>query len=656
MKKHYLSQIKKAAILPVLFGLILILCFGTSGISTAHAQEIPTPDTGNYSTIAIQTLPDGQVVQELIIHGPPVPPAGYELQRQAVTLSDVHSAGASSLIVPAYSWVYGCSAVSGAMIAAYYDRNGYSNIYTGPTNGGVMPLVEDSSWGTWSDTKSDVYPNNPLIASHAGVDGRPVDSNGSIDDYWDYYGSNAQDPYVVLGSQHSWGDAIGDYMWTSQYQNGNSDGNTTFYSYDSGNQLSCDDLDALNYKDGTLGRKIFYEAKGYTVSTCYNQHTSNIVSGGFTFSQYKAEIDAGRPVMINLYTNPYGHTVVGVGYKEPTFLDPTNVIINDTWNNVQHKMIWGGSYSGMEMNAVSIVNLAGSLSPAPGSFGKTSPANTTNSQVPALQTLTWGTSTDSDHYEYCITTNKKGCTASGTWTSIAGTSVSLSAGTLLSNKTYYWQVRAVNDIGNTLADNGTLWSFKTLPLPSKPVLTAPANNFQTNDQTPDFSWNTTANAVSYSMAIALDKNYNSVVDIYSGTSAAYTSAATLPEGIYYWHVKAINSNGESGQWSVTRSFTVDITAPLPPVLGKPADLGISNKTPSFTWMKPAASKTYQFQLATDASFTAESISTTSGILKSASYKPAAMVCGLYYWRVKAYDGAENDSGWSAPRTVQICLP
>ena len=31
------------------------------------------------------------------------------------------------------------------MIAAYYDQNGYPDIYTGPTNGSVMPIT-DTSW------------------------------------------------------------------------------------------------------------------------------------------------------------------------------------------------------------------------------------------------------------------------------------------------------------------------------------------------------------------------------------------------------------------------------------------------------------------------------------------------------------------------------
>jgi hypothetical protein len=258
--------------------------------------------------------------------------------------------GARSLTVPAYNWVFGCSAVSGGMIAAYYDRNGYDNMYTGPTNGGVMPL-DNSTWGTWSDGVA-TYPNIPLSASHNGVDGRTI--LGSIDDYWVQYGSSANDPYITgAWTQHTWGNAIGDYMKTSQSAYGNTDGSTNFYNYtSSATPLTCADMltYGVNTVDGTYGRKLFYEARGYTVTDCYSQKTDNTIAGGFSFAQLKAEIDAGRPVMLNLA----GHTVVGVGYDDTG----NTVYIHDTWDYLTHSMTWGTSYSGMQLLSVSIVNLA----------------------------------------------------------------------------------------------------------------------------------------------------------------------------------------------------------------------------------------------------------------------------------------------------------
>jgi hypothetical protein len=310
----------------------------------------------HFSTRTI-TFSDGTILDENIINGPPKPPKGFEKERAPVSLPISGTTMATGLSeVPAFKWVFGCSSVSGAMIAGYYDRTGYSDIYTGNTDGGLIPWQEDPSWGSWTDSSGDEYPNNPLIASHDGLDGRS--GYGSIDDYWVSYGSSANDPYIGNWDQHAWGDAIGDYMKTSQSAYGNTDGATTFYSYStSSTPLTCSTMKSLGIDevDGTYGRKLFYEARGYTVTDCYAQATDNAKRGGFSFAQYKAEIDAGRPVFLNLQ----GHSIVGVGYDDST----KTVYLHDTWDNLEHSMTWGTSYSGMKLQSVSIVNLQNSTPP-----------------------------------------------------------------------------------------------------------------------------------------------------------------------------------------------------------------------------------------------------------------------------------------------------
>jgi len=339
----------------------LSACFLLCATNPALAQDaapgldqatVETVESGKYYTLRRLSIPGKAPISEMTINGPPTPPPGYEAERIPVDMAQANAKSTvKTLTVPAYNWVFGCSSVSGAMIAAYYDRNGYPNMYTGPTNGGVMPL-DNSVWGTWSDGTS-TYPNLPLAASHNGVDGRTT--KGSIDDYWIKYDSAASDPYLSGGwAQHAWGTAIGDYMKTSQSAYSNTDGSTVFYFWGTSvaTPMTCAQMESGDayIRDGTYGRKLFYEAIGYTVTDCYIQVTDNKAAGGFSFTQYKAEIDAGRPVMINVT----GHTMVGVGYDDAT----QTIYINDTWNYTTHSMPWGGSYSGMEMWSVSIVNLA----------------------------------------------------------------------------------------------------------------------------------------------------------------------------------------------------------------------------------------------------------------------------------------------------------
>ena len=340
----------------ILFILVVLLA-GLSlgfGQQPARAEEEEPPvdsevESPSFSR-SLLAVGDGTPLEEIVIDGPPSPPLGFA--RASVDLGKITTgAGIVLLPVPAYDWYYGCSATSASMVAAFYDRNGYPDIYTGPTNGGVMP-VDGRVWGVFADNYGGRYYQCPLTASRIGLDGRTT--RGSIEDYWVYYYAplaTYPDPFITGGwTEHVYGDAIGDYMRTSQSNFNNADAITTFYEFADGKPTPCDFIDDYVFDDGTVGRKLFYEARGYTVTECYNQKTDNFTAGGFSFAQYMAEIDAGRPVLINVT----GHTMVGIGYDSAT----NKVYLNDTWDNLTHSMTWGGSYSGMTMEAVSIVNLS----------------------------------------------------------------------------------------------------------------------------------------------------------------------------------------------------------------------------------------------------------------------------------------------------------
>ena len=81
--------------------------------------------------------------------------------------------------VPDYSWYAGCFGSATGNLTAFWDRNGFPDFYTGPTNGGLAPL---NSNGSNAGIRS-------LWASKAGFDGRPANQPGHIDDYWTYYTS-----------------------------------------------------------------------------------------------------------------------------------------------------------------------------------------------------------------------------------------------------------------------------------------------------------------------------------------------------------------------------------------------------------------------------------------------------------------------------------
>ena len=249
--------------------------------------------------------------------------------------------------VPTSRWTYGCSATSAGMMFGYYDRNLYSNMYTGPSNGGVAPL-------------SNLGGQCSIIATQSGFDGRSV--KGHVDDYWIDYGSAGPDPWEGNWAEHAWADCTADYMGTNQWKwdfsgdgqkDFNTDGSTALFSYGGPTRLYDYTPPAAAGLPRTAlchGLRLFAESRGYTVLGNYTQKVDARYAGGFSFADYMAEIAAGYPVMIQVS----GHSMVGVGY-EPT---GQLVYLHDTWGDYVTSMTWGGSYSDMLHQAVTVVHMA----------------------------------------------------------------------------------------------------------------------------------------------------------------------------------------------------------------------------------------------------------------------------------------------------------
>lgn len=96
----------------------------------------------------------------------------------------------------------------------------------------------------------------------------------------------------------------------------------------------------------------FAGSRGYTVDTNFSQYIYgyNGNTKGFTFDDFKAEIDAGRPVLIQVQ----GHTMIGYGYDDTG----STIYIHNTWDYDDHSMTWGDYYSGMLHYGVAVVRLA----------------------------------------------------------------------------------------------------------------------------------------------------------------------------------------------------------------------------------------------------------------------------------------------------------
>lgn len=329
-----------------------VAAFTLPAFSQPSEDKVPVNGFGVRSAnpyVVERLVINGKSVDKIVVPGPPLPPPG--VNRPTVKKLPVPNIAAGVNIlanVPSSTWAFGCSATSAAMMFGYYDRIGYLNVYAGPTGGGLYPL-NNSSWGT-ALISGETRALNPLSATRNGLDGRTI--KGHVDDYWIQYGNNADDPFITgAWTEHVQGDCTGDFMGTNQSTVGNSDGSTTFWNYTDGSPL----YDFSGYepgsRDGCHGMKLFIDSRGYGVRDQgnFNQYIYGYNGNtlGFTFAQYKAEIDAGRPVLIQVS----GHTMLGFGYDDAT----STVYLHDTWDYDNHTMTWGGEYAGMQHYAVTVL-------------------------------------------------------------------------------------------------------------------------------------------------------------------------------------------------------------------------------------------------------------------------------------------------------------
>ena len=286
----------------------------------------------------------------------------------------------------------------------------------------------------------------------------------------------------------------------------------------------------------------------------------------------------------------------------------------------------------------------------PGAFNKTSPANAATG-VATNPTLSWGTSTNATSYEYCYATTT-GCT---NWTSV-GTNTSVALSGLANSQQYYWQVRAVNGGGNTLANTGTYWSFTTAA-PTPPGAfnkTSPANAATGIAVNPTLSWGASTNAVSYEYCYATTTGCTTWTSVGTNTSVALSGLAN--NQIYYWQVRAVNTGGNTlADGGTYWSFTTVVAAPGAFAKTSPANAatGIA-LTPTLSWAASTGATSYEYCYATTTgctNWTSAGTNTSVGLSGLANGQ-------VYYWQVRALNGGGNtlaDSGtyWSFTTVVTV---
>jgi len=197
--------------------------------------------------------------------------------------------------------------------------------------------------------------------------------------------------------------------------------------------------------------------------------------------------------------------------------------------------------------------------------------------------------------------------------------------------------------------------------PGAPTLTSPADGITTGDTSPTFLWEAVSTASKYKIDIADDSGFTNVIYSYplTGdlTTTSHTIGTDLPDGTYYWHVKAIDAADNEGNWSSSRSFVVDTTIPPPPTLSSPANGStITDATPTFAWTAVSGATSYTIEYSTSATF-ASSVTASATTTSYTVPGTAALSNTTYYWRVSSNLAPTQFSGvWSVTINAEATEP
>lgn len=192
----------------------------------------------------------------------------------------------------------------------------------------------------------------------------------------------------------------------------------------------------------------------------------------------------------------------------------------------------------------------GTLAPPPSLSLPVDGANLVVNTVPwFIPTLTWNTSgvSGAARYELQLDTVNPPVTI----INLGGTPNSYVPVQPLRLGTYYWRIRWVN--GQNVA---SAWSQTHSFNIISPVNGAAPRNYDTTGQ-PTLAWSRVSGAPLYRVEVATDLNFTNVIFSKETPDLSAFVTPALNYGLYYWRVRAKNTQGVWSGWSPTESFIVD---------------------------------------------------------------------------------------------------
>lgn len=256
--------------------------------------------------------------------------------------------------------------------------------------------------------------------------------------------------------------------------------------------------------------------------------------------------------------------------------------------------------------------------------------------VPTFYLLSWAAAEGADHYIVRFGTTNPPPVVNN---NLEGT---LYGPPLMDEGTeYFWQLTAVNDIGET---DGPLWSFTTEgggQAPDAPTYLGPMNGATNQATTGTLSWNTALGADHYIVRLGTTNPPPIVNNSFVGTSFGYAGLSAGTQ--YFWQIISENDFGtaDGNIWSFTTAVPLPGQASNP----NPAD-GATNVAiiTNLGWTAGANAASYEVFMGTSeplvslGTTTNTSIDPPGNLLNSTTYQ----------WRVNSINetGTTTGATWS----------
>ncbi len=223
--------------------------------------------------------------------------------------------------------------------------------------------------------------------------------------------------------------------------------------------------------------------------------------------------------------------------------------------------------------------------------------------------------------------------------------------TTLNEGSYGWSINCT-DTNNGVGFNGTRIVIVDLTDPTAFNLLTPANNTASINQTPNFTWQETAelNFANYTLLIDDDPTFASPIQRNTYGSVDNTSfaldTALAANTTYYWRVVAYDLGGRYRNSTDIFVYIVDTFKPRAFDLVSPLNNTASRNTlPLFDWGDSFDENflNYTLEIDTDPAFPAPLRYYAFGTETNSSFQLTTPLSSdvLYYWRVLAYDRAGN---------------